>query len=133
MSDMCFILYPLAFAAFLAFGSGCGKSSKDATTGTAPATTPKEAASQLQQAFVAATPEVKSAATTAADALQAADYERAIQNLESIKAQRNLTVEQSMAIHESEASMEMRLIRAMESGDPKARQAYEQLKRRRRN
>jgi hypothetical protein len=125
-------IYLSALASLLALASGCGRSSKD-TTGTAPATTPTEAASQLQQAFVSANPEVKSAATTASDALKAADYERAIQNLEAIKAQPNLTVEQSMAVHESEASMEMRLIRAMESGDPKAKQAYEQLKRRRRN
>ena len=64
---------------------------------------------------------------------QAADYERAAMALEAIKAQKNLTVEQSMAVHESEAALEMRLIMAMQNGDPKAKQAYEQLKRRRRN
>jgi hypothetical protein len=119
-------------AALLALSSGCGGSSKE-TAGATPATTPKQAASQLQQAFGTAPPEVKGAATTASDAMQAADYARAAQALEAIKAQKNLTVEQSMAVHESEASLEMRLISAMQNGDPKAREAYEQLKRRRRN
>lgn len=122
----------LLLAAGAVFISGCGRSGTE-STGTAPATTPKQAATQLEQAFETASPETKTVASTATEALRAADYERAIAALEAIQARRDLTVKQNIALHESEAALEMRLIQAMQSGDPKAKAAYEQLKKRRRN
>ena len=111
---------------------GCSQSGKD-TPGATPATTPKQAATQLEQAFASSPVETKTAATTASQALQTADYERAAQAFEAIKARKDLTVEQTMAIHESEAAMMLRLAVAAESGDARAKQALEALKRRHRN
>jgi hypothetical protein len=122
----------LLLAAGSVLVTGCSKSGSS-TSGSTPATTPKEAASQLQQAFSTSTPEVKTAATTASQALRTADYGQAVQALDTIKAKKDLTAEQTMVVHESEAAMEMRLLQAIEAGDPKAKQAYEQLKKRRRN
>lgn len=122
----------LLLAAWAVLFSGCGRSDNE-SIGTAPATTPQQAATQLQQAFATASPEAKTSATAVTDALRTADYDRAIAALEAIKAQKNLTVRQNIALHESEAAMEMHLIQAMQSGDPKAKAAYEQLRKRRRN
>ena len=44
-----------------------------------------------------------------------------------------LSPEQGIAIHNSMVTMEMNLIRAMEAGDPKAKKAYETLKKLKRN
>lgn len=109
---------------------GCSKSDTDVLPA---ANTPKEAASQLQQAFVNANVEVKNDAKTASEALQNADYEKAIQSLQILKARQNLTFDQGMAVYNSMVSLEGKLIAAMEAGDPNARRAYEALKRSRRN
>ncbi len=110
--------------------SGCGKR---ADNGGVTVTTPKEAASQLQQAFASANAEAKNNAEVASQALRSADYEKAIQSLEAMKARQNLTFEQGMAVHNSMVSLEAKLIAAMDSGDPNARRAYELLKKSRRN
>lgn len=94
---------------------------------------PKEAASQLDQAFAGANAQVKSRASAASQALQTADYEKAVTSLQTIKQQENLTVDQGMAVHNSMISLEQKLISAMEAGDENAKRAYEQLKRSRRN
>jgi hypothetical protein len=116
---------------FVSFG-GCSKSSDDgAPTATPPQ--PKEAASQLQQAFVSANPEVKNTVSTASEALRAADYEKAIQSIQTIKARQNLTYEQGIAVYNSERALEAKLIMGMNAGDPNAKRAYELLKKSRRN
>lgn len=112
--------------------AGCGQPEGDATI-TATPPQPTEAATQLQKAFVGATPEVQTTANTASAALEAANYEQAIQSLQVIKARQNLTIEQGMAVYNSERSLEARLIAAMEAGDPNAKRAYELLKKSRRN
>lgn len=122
----------LLLATWAVLFSGCGRSDPK-SPGTAPATTPKQAATQLEQAFATASPEAKTSVATATEALRTADYDRVIEALEAVKAKQNLTVQQNMALHESEAALEMRLIQAMQSGDPKAKAAYEQLRKRRRN
>ena len=109
---------------------GCSESDSDVLPA---ANTPKEAASQLQQAFVNANIEAKSDAKTASDALQNADYEKAIQSLQILKARQNLTFDQGMAVYNSMVSLEGKLIASAEAGDPKAKRAYELLKRSRRN
>jgi len=111
--------------------AGC--SSKQEAGGNGAPLKPKEAATQLQQAFNSAPEEIRQSAVAASEALKGADYERAVRTLEAIKAKPNLSLDQGLAVHASEVSLESRLITAMASGDPKARQAYEALKKSRRN
>lgn len=94
---------------------------------------PKEAAAQIDQAFVQAPSEIQSYAKAASEALQRADYEGAVQSLQLIKEQGSLTVEQGMAVHNSMISLEAKLIAAMGAGDANAQRAYEQLKKARKN
>jgi hypothetical protein len=119
-------------ASLLVLATGCSKSA-NGTGGTAPIPKPKEAASQLQRAFVSASPEVKQQATAASEALRAADYDRAMQALAAMKARNDLTAQQAMSVHESEIAMVGRLIAAMEAGDQNAKRAYEAYKKRRRD
>lgn len=94
---------------------------------------PKAAAVQLQQAFEQAPPEVKQTAVAASQAIQSADYESAVVAIQLIKTKPNLSFEQGLAVHASEVSLESRLIHALAAGDPKAKQAYELLKKSRRD
>ncbi len=119
-------------ASVLLVTSGCSKSTEqDAAPSTTPPK-PQAAATELQQAFVNARPEVQKPAQEAAQALQSANYEQAIKSLETVRVRPGLTPEQNMAIHNSSRALEARLIAAMEAGDPKARRAYEMLKKSRR-
>ncbi|HPC59282.1 MAG TPA: hypothetical protein PKX23_01370 [Verrucomicrobiota bacterium] len=121
-----------ALVASLLLGlAGCSKSSDEGVPSGRPPE-PKAAASQLQQAFSTAPPEVKQSATTASEALRTADYSRAVQALQAIKARQNLSFEQGMAVHASELALEAKLIAGVEAGDPNAKRAYEALKRSRR-
>ena len=112
--------------------SGCGKPAKEITASATPLQ-PKEAASQIQQAFSGATAEVKKDAAVVSESLRTANYEQAIQSLEVIKARQNLTLEQGMAVHNSERALVTKLLAAMEAGDPNAKRAYELLKKNSRN
>jgi hypothetical protein len=112
--------------------SGCRQSTQPGEGSSRPPK-PKEAASQLQQAFVAAEPEMKETATIASKALQTTDYDAAMQSLEVIKARGNLTFEQGMAVHNSMVALEAKLVEAADSGDPEAKRAYERLKQSRRH
>jgi hypothetical protein len=120
------------FTVLLLVFNGCGKPQADVTP-TATPPKPKEAASQLQQAFVSANVEVKNTANVVSEALRTADYEKAIDSLQTIKARQNLTFEQGMAVYNSERALEARLIAGVNAGDPNAKRAYELLKQRRRN
>ncbi len=122
----------LLCAALLLGFSGCSKSSQPGEASARPPK-PKEAASQLQQAFVAAEPELKENATIASKALQTTDYEAALVSLESIKSRGNLTLEQGMAVHNSMVALEQKLVIAADAGDPEAKRAYERLKKSRRD
>jgi len=119
-------------AAVVLGAAGCGRSANE-TPSAAPVPKPAEAATQLQQAFVTAPPEVKQTASQASEALQRADYDAAMRALQAMKARQDLTPQQQMAVQESSAALEARLIMAMERGDPQAKAAYERLKRSRRN
>lgn len=89
---------------------------------------PAQAAAQLQTVFASSPPEAHDNAAIAAQAIQTADYEKAVVSLQVIKDQGNLTFEQGMAVHNSMVSLEARLITAMGSGDPNAKRAYDLLK-----
>ncbi len=125
-------LVTILFSIQLAIAAGCSKSSEQ-TAATGAPLKPKEAATQLQQAFAQAPPEVKQSAVAASEALQSADYERAVQTIQVIKAKPNLSLDQGLAVHATEVSLEGRLLAAMAAGDPKAKQAYELLKKTRRD
>lgn len=117
----------------LALGlTACGSKTDDGGAAAQPLQ-PKQAATQLQQAFVGSTPEVKTTVETASEALRKAEYETAVQSLYAVRARPNLTLEQGIAIHNSMVSLEANLIRGVESGDPNAKRAYETLKKLRRN
>lgn len=124
---------PAVLAGWLALAAACNKESSPEAVAAGASVKPKEAATQLQQAFASAPVEVQQTAKAASQALRAADYEAAVKNIQEIKAKPNLSVEQGMAIHSSEQALEARLIAAMEAGDPRAKQAYEQLRKSRRN
>jgi hypothetical protein len=108
--------------AALAVLSGCGKGEDAAPEN------PTEAAAQLQNVFESAPQEVKQAASTASEAMRQGNYEDAIVSLRTIRGRENITLEQGLALHHSAVAMEAQLIRAMESGDEKAKRAYQILK-----
>ena len=116
---------------FLAF-CGCSKSAKEIAPSGNPLA-PKEAASQLQQAFKIADVEVRRTADASSEALKAGNYEEAVQSIQSIKAHKNLTVDQGTAVYNAEVALEAKLISGVSSGDPKAARAYELLRESRRN
>ncbi|MCX8107453.1 MAG: hypothetical protein N3G20_01470 [Verrucomicrobiae bacterium] len=110
--------------------TGCKRSADDVHIETK---NPKVAASQLEQAFSSAAPELAEHAKAAAQAMQAGQYERAISSLEVVRGNENLTLEQGIAVHSSIVSMEAKLIQAIQAGDPNAKRAYELLKALKRN
>ncbi len=125
-------LLPFCLLTAAVIVSGCGERASEPAVTAAPPK-PKEAASQLDHAFAAASGEVQTVAMAASHALQTADYETAVQSLQLIREKGSLTVDQGMAVHNSMVSLETKLISAMASGDPNAKRAYDQLKRARKN
>lgn len=93
------------------------------------ATTPSEAASQLDSAFGSAPEEFRRAAGEASAALRSGDLSRAVESLGALRESGSVSLQQGVAVHGSMVLLESRLIAASEAGDPKAREAYTQLKR----
>ena len=110
---------------------GCGKSATEAERPVP--RNPREAASQIEQAFVQAPPEIKQVSGAASDAMQKGDYEKAVVSLHVLQGGKGITLEQGLAIHNSMVALEGRLISAVESGDPNAKRAYQLLKELKRN
>jgi hypothetical protein len=104
--------------------AGCSRSDD----GPAIARNPQEAASQLDQAFAAAAPEIKQSVAAASEALRSGEYEKAVINLQVVRSGEALTLDQGLAIHSSVVTLESSLVNAMAAGDPNARRAYELLK-----
>ncbi len=103
---------------------GCKRADNDVKM----AATPKEAASQIEQAFQNANPEVRSAADAAAEAMRNGEFEKAVVSLTTVKSAPSVTLDQGLAVHSSTVALEARLVSAMASGDENARRAYELLK-----
>ena len=122
----------LSIAALLVLASGCHKS-PEAIAPAATPPTPKDAASQLQQAFTGASSEIQNTATTVSEAMRTANYEQAVQSLQAIRVRKDLTLEQGTAVYNSEMALEASLIAGVNAGDPNAKRAYELLKKSRRN
>src|SRR5204863_8360930 len=92
------------------------------------ARSPKEAASQIEQAFAAAKESTRQAANTASEAMRKGDYEQAVVSLETVLSSEGITVEQGFAIHSSTVVLEGSLINAIRGGDKNAERAYQLLK-----
>ena len=122
----------LLMAVFLSAGGGCSKSAKETKAAATPLP-PKEAAAQMQQAFSAANLEARNAANAASEAIRKADYGKAIQSIQTVKARKDLTFEQGMAVYNSEVALEAALLARVAANDPSAKQAYEELKKSKRN
>lgn len=129
---ICPTLWCALTAGLLVLSSGCSKQEAE-TAPTATPPKPKEAAAQLQQAFTGASAEVKTTAEAASQAIRTANYEQAIKSIQAIKARQNLTMEQGMAVYNTERALEANLIAGIGAGDPNAKRAYELLKKSRRN
>jgi len=106
---------------------GCSKSEPDPVL--AVPRNPEEAATQVETVFQDAPPQVHEAVTQASEAMRRGDYERAVVSLQVAKNQEAVTLQQGLAIHNSMVAMEKALIRGIEAGDPQAKQAYEILRR----
>jgi hypothetical protein len=117
----------VALGLFLA-AAGCNQGGSN-TGSTVAILKPNAAAASLEQAFGKSDPEPKNTAAMACEALRTADYEKAVVSLEVLRARRDLSVQQGMAVHEAEVTLTARLIAAMDEGDQKAKQAYDLLKR----
>ena len=117
--------------ALLPWVNACKKSAEEALV-TPPKNT-REAATQLEQVFEQSPVEIKQSANVASTAIRGGDYEKAVVSLMAVRESGKLTPEQGIAIHNSMVTMEMNLIRLMEAGDPKAKKAYETLKKLKRN
>lgn len=112
-------------AALLVLPAGCKKSSEDSLV---IAETPQEAATQLEQAFNTAPPEIKQSVVSASQAMRQGQYEQAVVNLQVVRNSEALTLDQGLAVHSSVVAMEQALISRIDAGDPNARRAYELLK-----
>lgn len=106
--------------------SGCGrKDGGDAGM----ASTPAQAAGQLETAFSGAPAEYRKAASDASEALRAGDFNRAVESLGALRSGGEVTLQQGLAVHGSLVVLEGRLAAAAERGDSQARAAYELLRR----
>lgn len=92
------------------------------------ASTPAEAASQIERAFANAPEETRRAADMAAEALRRGEFEKAVVSLTTVRAATNVTFEQGLAIHGSTLQLEARLAAEMATGSESAQRAYGLLK-----
>ncbi len=94
---------------------------------------PREAATQVEQAFAHSDPATRGIAAAVSAALRNGDYEQAVVSLQTIKTAPAITPDQGLAIHGTTLALEAQLIRALQSGDKNAERAYELLKTLKRN
>lgn len=95
--------------------------------------TPAQAAARVEQVFATAEPVAQETAAAAAQAARAGDYEKAVVALEALKRRDEVSLDQGLAVHGYMVTLEAQLIQAMESGDERARRAYELLRKMKRN
>jgi hypothetical protein len=89
---------------------------------------PSEAASQLQKVFETAAPDIKQNVNVVTEAMRKDDYEKAVVSLQIIRAGKNITLDQGLAIHNSELAMRRKILSGMEAGDENAKRAFRLLK-----
>jgi len=110
---------------------GCRKSGDDLSE--VVPRSPNEAAAQLQKVFETAAPDIKQTVSVVSEAMQKEDYEKAVVSLQIIRSGKNLTLEQGLAIHNSELAMRRRILSRVEAGDENAKRAFQVLKELKRN
>lgn len=88
--------------------------------------------SRHEKAFNAAPPEVKAQWDTALNALKSKDYAVALGTLNQIAVITNLAAEQAVAVREVSTAASDEMYDAANRGDPKAKQAIEDLRKSRR-
>ena len=118
------LIFPfvLGLGAALLLGlGGCSKSDEDQAYKSV--RTPKEAASQLEQAFTDASPDAKQNAGLAAQAMRTGDYEKAVVSLQALRRSERVNLQQGLAIQSSIVALETTLIEAMDAGDANAKRA----------
>jgi len=120
----------LLLAGMIVLAAGCGGGDSG---GKLSPKTPKDAAAGLESAFTGANGEARQAVSVAATAMKGGDYEKAALSLGALRGSGNLTVQQGMAVHSSMLSLEAQLVQGVEAGDPRAKQAYDLLKRMKKN
>jgi len=108
------------------FLDGCSKSRDDLSE--AVPRSPNEAASQLQKVFATAAPDIKQTVSVVTEAMRKDDYEKAVASLQIIRSGKNITLDQGLAIHNSELAMRRKILSGMEAGDENAKRAYKILK-----
>jgi len=109
----------------LAVLAGCGaRQDDDLKT----ASTPAEAASQIERAFAGAPEATRHAAEVAAEALRRGEYEKAVVSLTTVRTATNVTLDQGMAVHQSTLQLEARLAAEIAAGNEAASRAYGLLK-----
>jgi len=110
---------------------GCRKSGDDLSE--AVPRNPTEAASQLQKVFETAAPAIKQTVSVVSEAMRKDDYEKAVVSLQIIRSGKDITLEQGLAIHNSELAMQRKILSGVEAGDENAKRAYKILKELKRN
>jgi hypothetical protein len=121
---------PSLFTFLLAlFLTGCGGSNDDS----AGVATPQQAATQIDEAFTTAEPELQQNIQVASEALREGKFEQAVVALQVTRNSTNLTLDQGMAVHNSMITLEQHLINAAANGDANAQRAYDLLKKSKRN
>lgn len=90
---------------------------------------PQEAADHLSDAFAGADAEARKTAGIASDAIKKGQYQKALYAIETIKKRPDVNFDQGVAVRDSLVNLEEELIYRMRDGDPKAKQAYQLLKR----
>lgn len=121
-----FLLASLPIALLL---SGCGGSSDES----ADVVTPQQAATQIDEAFTSAEPELQQNMKVATEALREGKFEQAVVALQVTRSTTNLTLNQGLAVHNSMVALEQHLINAAANGDANAQRAYDLLKKAKRN
>ena len=109
--------------------TGCGGSKDDS----ADVATPTQAATQIDEAFTTAEPELQQNIRVASEALREGKFEQAVVALQVTQSTTNLTLDQGMAVHNSMVALEQHLINAAANGDANAQRAYDLLKKAKRN
>lgn len=95
--------------------SGCGGS-------------PQSAASRGDKAFQSAPAEIKSSWETAKKAIQANDYAVALTSLQNLTTNQGLSADQTHALQETATAVSDQMYAAANKGDPKAKEALDQLR-----
>lgn len=89
---------------------------------------PKSAAARGDKAFQSAPAEIKSAWDTAKKAIQANDYATAITTLQNLTTNQTLSADQNHALQETATAVSDQMYAAANKGDPKAKQAIDDLR-----